>query len=339
MSLKQYFGSEKSAIACFGIIFVIINLILLSSNNLKEAAGDILYMDVLIVFTAAAFLFWGFKKRKDKYYELINALSAGNSIDTLLPDGRDFYNDIIRKILNHKNDEMYNKTKELKENLDDVNDYIVKWVHEIKIPMSVCEIISDELPDELSESLKMEVERMNFLVEQVLYTSRASNYSKDLQINEVNIEKIVRGVVRKNTSFFISNKIDLQLLNLKFSVMTDEKWASYVLDQIINNACKYSYTDGKIKIWAEEDDKTVKLHVRDNGTGIAAKDIGRIFDKGFTGGNGRRVKKSTGIGLYISKKMFKSLGHDITVSSMEGEYTEFTLIFYKISNYFSDALM
>lgn len=335
MSLKQYFASEKSEIACFGIIFVIINLILLSSNNLKEAAGDILYMDVLILFTAAAFLFWNFKKRKDKYDELINAINAGSDIDALLPSGKDFYNDVIRKIVNHKNNEMYNKTKELKVNLDDVNDYIVKWVHEIKIPMSVCEIISDKLPDELSEGLKMEVERMNFLVEQVLYTSRASNYSKDLQISEVNIEKIVRGVVRKNTSLFISSKIDLQLLNLKFSVMTDEKWLAYVLDQIINNACKYSYTYGEIKIWAEEDEKTIKLHVRDNGTGIAAKDIGRIFDKGFTGDNGRRVKKSTGIGLYISKKMFKRLGHDIRVSSIEGEYTEFTLIFYKISNYFN----
>lgn len=335
MSLKQYFDSEKSAIVCFSIIFAIINLILLSSNNLKEAAGDILYMDVLIIFTAAAFLFWNFKKRKDKYAELINALNDSSNIDVLLPGGGDFYSDIIRKIVNHKNDEMYNKTKELRGNLDDVNDYIVKWVHEIKIPMSVCEIISDKLPDELSESLKMEVERMNFLVEQVLYTSRASNYSKDLQISEVNIEKVVRGVVRKNTSFFISSKIDLQLLNLKFSVMTDEKWLAYVLDQIINNACKYSYADGKIKIWAEEDEKTVKLHVRDKGTGIAAKDIGRIFDKGFTGDNGRKVKKSTGIGLYISKKMFKSLGHDIRVSSIEGEYTEFTLVFYKISNYFN----
>lgn len=344
MTLKLYLKDIRLTLLAFVLIVATINLVLVTSNNINETLGDIVYMDILILFIAIVFLIFGFKRRKDKYGDLVEALNLGSDIDNLLPRKYDFYSNIMRKLVDYKNDEMYAKTKELKESLDDVNDYIIKWVHEIKLPMSVCEIISDKLEDEdnveilskVSEDLRLEIERMTFLVEQVLYISRASSYSNDLQINEVNIEKVVRGVIRKNTSFFIANKIDLQLLNLKLNVMTDEKWMSYVMEQIVNNACKYSREGGEIKIWAEEDhNKDVKLHIKDNGTGIAPKDIERIFDKGFTGDNGRKVKKSTGIGLYISKKMFKRMGHDIKVYSKEGKYTEFILIFYKLSDYFN----
>lgn len=242
---------------------------------------------------------------------------------------------------------MYNKVGNLQDHLHEINDYITRWVHEIKIPISVCELIMDKITLETdlrsigkaSENLRIEIEKMKFLIDQVLYASRASHYVEDFMVDEINLEKMVKEVVKKNSTFFISKNITVELDNLNFNVLTDRKWILYILQQILNNAYKYLDYNGKVRIYGVEDDKTVKLKIRDNGVGIAPEDIRRVFDKGFTGENGRRVAKSTGMALYYSKKIATKLGHDIEVSSQEGQYTEFTIIFYKLMDYFKMTKM
>ena len=115
--------------------------------------------------------------------------------------------------------------------------------------------------------------------------------------------------------------------------MSDEKWLSYIIEQLINNACKYVAKDDKITIYAKDEEKVIKLYIKDNGMGIKEKDIKRIFDRGFTGENGRNSAKSTGMGLYLSRKMAHKLSHDIYVKSEEGKGTEFTIYFYKLSDW------
>lgn len=221
--------------------------------------------------------------------------------------------------------------------MEEINDYITKWVHEIKIPLSVCELIADKLEDEgqydLSKELIQETERMNFLVNQVLHMSRASSYSQDFIVEEVNLSSLVKNVVKNNMNLFISKKIELEMGNLDFNIFTDKKWAYYVIEQIVNNACKYVDVHGKIKIQGEENDESVILTIWDNGMGIPEKDIDRIFDRGFTGENGRKTTKSTGMGLYICKKVADQLNFNIEVSSEVSKYTEFKIIFYKLSDY------
>lgn len=182
--------------------------------------------------------------------------------------------------------------------------------------------------------------RINFLVNQVLYSTRANSYSEDLLIQELSLEKLVREGVKKNSYSFITNKIDLELGNLDYNVLTDKKWILYILYQIINNAIKYSREDGKVEIYSDEDEKIINLHVRDNGIGILQEDIERVFNKGYTGTNGRaKTYKSTGMGLYFSKKMSDKLGRKMKVVSKENEFTEFTISFYKISDYFNITKM
>src|SRR5699024_11753358 len=120
-----------------------------------------------------------------------------------------------------------------------------------------------------------------------------------------------------------------------FNVFTDRKWMSYVLDQIINNACKYVDISGKVEISAEENSESIILFIKDNGMGIPNKDIERIFDRGFTGDNGRKIGKSTGMGLYICKKISHKLNFDIEVYSRVLRCTEFRITFYKRTNYFN----
>lgn len=132
-------------------------------------------------------------------------------------------------------------------------DYITKWIHEVKTPLSVCELILDKMEEtDISEQLRLEIDRIRFLVNQVLYISRTSNFSEDFQPCEINVGKIVRDVIKENMSFFIRKKINLNLGNVNFHVITDRKWISYIIDQIINNGCRYVYEGRKIDVWGEE---------------------------------------------------------------------------------------
>ncbi|WKV07533.2 sensor histidine kinase [Thermoanaerobacterium sp. CMT5567-10] len=315
------------------------NLILISSTALNKTIDDIIYMNVLIFSIFFAFLIVGYIKWINTYKDFRNALHNKENIDGFLPNGEKLEEVLIRETVNLKNEEKLKEIKELKENLNEINDYVTKWIHEIKIPLSVCELIADEIEEEglsnIAGELRQELERINFLVSQVLYTSRASSYSEDFIIEEVNLNSIVKSVIKNNINSFISKKIELEMHDLDFNVFTDSKWIFYIIEQIINNACKYVDVQGRIEIYAEEDDECTRLFIRDNGMGIPYKDIGRIFDRGFTGDNGRKTSKSTGMGLYICKKIADKLNIKLEVSSQVSQYTEFTIIFYKMADYFN----
>ena len=299
-------------------------------------------MDLLMIVLSVIFAFIDYTKWKRNFCTIRKALDSQSKVDEHISDLDDSFEAcLIKDIVKSKNNEMEEKFTEVKESLDEVNDYITKWVHEIKIPISVCELIADKIEDssendngKVSEELRVEIEKMRFLINQVLYTSRTSSFFEDLQVKEVNLEVVIKNVVRQNAVFFISKNIEVHVENINYYVMTDEKWIAYIIDQIINNACKYVNRGGRVNIHCLEDEKSVKLFIRDNGQGICEKDIGRIFDKGYTGTSGRKTYKSTGMGLYLSKKAAERLSHKLTVESEEGKYTEFTICFYKLSDYF-----
>lgn len=341
MNFKVYLKKSFWSILHFIIVILIVNLVLVSSTEFSKLIYDIIYMNIVVFCISVFFLAFRYKIWKSCYKDFYKQLIQEENIDLVIPKGDAFETELIERTIKLKNKELYENTNKLKAELDELNEYITKWVHEIKIPISVCELISDKIEDNIdiesnvSESLRSELARIKFLVEQVLYAGRASSYSEDLLINEVNIKEVVNEAVRKNAFFFISKKIDLKLKELQFSVFTDKKWISYILEQILNNACKYVDENGTVEIYCKEDEKSIELSIRDNGIGILLQDIARIFDKGFTGNNGRKGGKSTGMGLYFSKKMAEKLNHDIKVISEVGKYTEFTVVFYKISDYFN----
>lgn len=340
MNFRVYIKSHIWTILYFVLIFIIINLVLISSNALAKSMEDIIYLDVLIAFLSVTFITFRYIKWKMNYKEFYDRLHNGKDIDLVLPKEECFEGKLIKDAIDLKNKENYKETSELKKEIEELNDYITKWVHEIKLPISVCELIADRIEEDIEaasdvpNSLRGELARIRFLVEQVLYAGRAASYSEDLLVNEINIKNVVKDVIKKNSFFFISKRIDLKLDNLDYNVMTDKKWIAYILEQIINNACKYVEENGLIEVYAKEDDKAIRLFIKDNGTGILPKDINRVFDKGFTGDNGRKAQKSTGMGLYFSKKMAAKLNHDIEVTSKVNEYTEFCIVFYKLGDYF-----
>jgi signal transduction histidine kinase len=335
MSLKTYLGAHSGSVSLAALLIVTINFMLLVNTRLALNLDDLLYLNFLLIFFCVIYGVWGYNTWRGKYKALREALDAQKEIDANLPQDPGFYAVLLKDMAHAKNAERSSSLQALKGSMDELNDYIVKWVHEIKIPISVCELILERAEDSaLANDFQQELEKIKFLTNQVLYISRASSYYEDITIQSFKLSEVVKNSLKRNSTLLISKNIEVVLKNLDFEVLSDEKWIGYVLDQILHNAYKYLGQDGKIEIWAEMDvQHTIRLHIKDDGIGILPGDVSRVFDKSFTGSSKSNSSKSTGMGLYITKKILDKLGHKIEVQSEPKVFTEFSLTFYRISEY------
>lgn len=334
MNLLNYLKEIKLFLVLVIFIMIIVDITMLLDPNLSNSLDTLIYINVLSIIAMIISIFIGYRNYKKKIKKFIN------SINNLREENSDFEDDYIYKKVKQLIEDNEEEVEKLRYELEDINDYMTNWIHEVKIPISVLQIIGKRVNEvdeskELSKQINSEVSRIDKLVEQAMYSSRAGNYNSDFIINEVNLEHIVKEVIKKNKYQFIYNKIDLQVGELKKIILTDKKWITHIVELIIDNAVKYSYMGGKIEIYLKENKKGCELHIKDYGVGIVPQDIDRIFDKGFTGENGRKKAKSTGMGLYISKKILNKLSHDINVISTPNEFCDVYITFYNLSDYFN----
>ncbi|WP_195429725.1 ATP-binding protein [Clostridium sp. D46t1_190503_E9] len=335
MSLMRFI-KEKSINIIFSIVLLlVINIYLISINSFNGRTSDLIYLDFIIITIYLIWIYTAYFNWKKKYYDLYKSILNENDISLEDVKESSLEEEIIFKLIDNKDKKYDFKTKEYEEKLRDMEEYISKWVHEIKLPITALNIITEDIEDyDAASSIKNETEKINFLVNSVIYGSRATVASEDIFIKEENLGDIVKKSIRNNSFFLIKNKIEIATSNLNYNIYSDGKWIIYVIDQLINNAIKYSKENGKIEFYAEDNREYIKLCIKDNGIGIEKEDIERIFNKGFTGSNGRnKVYKSTGMGLYFTKKVLNKLEHEISVESIKGEYTLFNIYFYKISDY------
>ena len=336
MSIIKFLKERKLNNICMAIILVTMNIYLLSLNSFSGHLNDIVYLDIMIIILYLIFLIITYLKWKSNYEEIYNIMIKKRDIEETYINGGNVQDQILRYIINYKNDLYEKDLNSINENIVDMEEYIAKWVHEIKLPISCLNIILESIDDDMSNRIKTEVEKINFLVNSVLYGSRVTVASEDIFIREENIQEIVKESIKNNAFLLINNNIEIKFNNLDYKINTDKKWILYVLDQLINNSIKYlSSKSEKILNFSCIDKKEyVQLRIEDNGIGIKKEDISRVFDKGFTGSNGRNaIYKSTGMGLYFSKKVIDKLEHSIEVQSSQDNYTRFLINFYKISDY------
>lgn len=335
MNIKEFLKEKLSNFIYSAVLFLIINIYLFSLNSIKNLS-DLIYLDILIITIFIVFTILDYRKMKDRYSSIMELIEDEKDIDSYCIDDNFLEGKIINYIIDYKDKKLENETKECENQLKDMEEYISRWVHEIKLPLSAMKIILDRDSDDMISSIENELEKMNFLVNSVMYGSRATASAEDIFIKEENLKDIVRTAVKSNSFFLIKNNISPKLGDLDFKVYTDKKWVTYVLGQLINNSIKYSKENGVIEFSAEDKGEFIELKIRDNGIGINEEDLERVFNKGFTGSNGRNsVYKSTGMGLYFSKKIIDKLNHSIEVESVKDKYTLFRIRFYKISDYLS----
>ena len=200
----------------------------------------------------------------------------------------------------------------------ETQDYYSLWVHQIKVPISAMDLLLQTHPGPDTPALQGELFKVRRYVEMVLSYLRLESTTTDYVIRRCELDQILRQGVRKFASLFILSQVKLEFTPTELRVLTDEKWLGFALEQLLSNAVKYTKAGGTVRIYAKPEQILV---VEDTGIGIAPEDLPRIWDKGFTGLNGRMDQKSTGLGLYLCRRVLTNLGHSIQIFSQPGKGT------------------
>lgn len=213
----------------------------------------------------------------------------------------------------------------------DFKEYVEMWIHEVKMPLASINLIINNYKSNISHKVKLQVKRLEDYVDQVLYYTRSENAEKDYLIKDVELVNVVKNIGLKNMDDLLENNIEFIVEDINVKVLSDSKWLDFVLSQIVNNSIKYkrNIKNSYIKLCVKDYNDRTSLIIEDNGIGIKESDIRYVFDKSFTGDNGRVRSKSTGMGLYIAKKMCEKLGHKISIESKENKYTRVIIEFGK----------
>ena len=243
--------------------------------------------------------------------------------------------ELIYQILYDINKSYIEELKDYKLSLTNFKEYIELWIHEVKIPISSLVLMTHNSKETLPKKYTTQIDRLDNYIDQVLYYVRSNTSEEDFFIKEVSLQKIITSVALKNKDDLLENNIEFIVKTSNEKVLTDEKWLEFILNQIINNSIKYkrNIKVPKIEIKVEEATQKVILTITDNGIGIPKNDLPKVFNKSFTGTNGRTTTKSTGLGLYIAKNLLKKLGHKIEIESEVNKYTKVTITFSK-NNYY-----
>lgn len=289
------------------------------------------YGCLLVAFMAAVYLLFDVNRNYKKHRFLEEKLKNVSIYETQLPGAFNLIEEDYQKLI----DEIYNKTAaafdENEMRSKDMMDYYMNWVHQIKTPISALYLLFQEAQEAgySMNTFRQELFKVEQYVDMVLQYLRIDNVENDLALYEFSLNKVVKQTVKKYSTIFIHKKIKLCLSDCPAKVLSDEKWLALILEQLLSNALKYT-SEGEIRIYQEPDQESeYRLTIEDTGIGIRREDRQRIFEKGFTGYNGRIGEKSSGLGLFLSKKVADKLHHKIVVESEVGKGTKMTVVFPK----------
>ena len=334
MRFRDYI--KEKMVLIVGTILALVSVeILLLAYNISTLIR--LYCAFIIVLVVALAILIEYKKKKDYYNELIKNmedLKEKYLISEIVKTPNFVEGRILKEILQDTGKSMLENVNYYKNIQEDYKEYIELWIHEVKIPIAASKMIIENNKNEVTKSIDEELDKVENYTEQALFYARSNAVEKDYIINKTNLKEIVNGAILKNKTTLLNEKTSIELSNLKDEeVYTDSKWAVFIINQIIQNAIKYSKKENKkIEISSQEKNDKVILYIKDNGIGIKKGEITRVFERGFTGENGRIIgQKSTGIGLYLCKKLCDRLGLGIELNSEKDKGTEVRIIFPKNS--------
>lgn len=292
--------------------------------------GELILILLAWIMILCSWLYLTYKKQKRKLMELYRI------IDTL--DKKYLFIEMVGKPTSRIESEYYgiirlalkSMTEHVSQTQREISEYrnfIEQWVHEIKRPVTAAELICENHKNEYTRKIRFQMEEIERHIERVLYYARLGHVEKDYIISEITLKNIVEDVLARNKLLFIQYDIQVNMQNLEYSVYSDKKWIVFILNQILINSIQYKRESLEVAFCGVKEDNSIKLVVKDNGIGIKESEIARIFQLGFTGSNGRTMKNSTGIGLYLCHELCKNMAIDISVFSRINEYTEITLTF------------
>ena len=293
---------------------------------------DMLFVVLLVIlFISIQGLFqWCLYRKKrnasQHIIDLVDGLEETYYIADVLPKPKEFQNEAyyyaLKKACKSMNDEIGKITEEKQ----DYQEYVESFAHEKKIPIGALSLTFDNTKN---YTLKKETDKIFQLVEQMLYYARSENTEKDYFVKQLQLDEVIHNVILKFRHSLMERKTIINIHDIENVIYTDEKWLTFILSQIVQNAIKYfDKQENKLTIYSQDNGTNILLVIEDNGCGIKASDLSRVFEKGFTGSN-RNKANATGMGLYLSKKLCDRLGLKLDIASTEKEYTRLTITFPK----------
>ena len=328
MRMIEYF-KEKIIFIIINIIVLIITSYLLFGLNVSSYA--IILICILNFLASILFFIYDYLRKRKYYNSLLKKLDELDKkyfIADVASEGDFLEGEILFEIIEQATKSMKDDISEAIRNSTDYKEYLELWVHEIKTPIAICKLIIENNENEITESIGDEVSKVENYIEQVLFYARSNAVEKDYLIKEINLKDSINSVIRRNANILIEKKIKIDIKGLDKLVYCDSKWIEFILGQIVSNSIKYmDKKESVLNIYGENIEKDVLLKICDNGIGMDEKCVIKAFEKGYTGENGRRFGKSTGMGLYLCKKLCDKLGLGISIRSIENEGTEISILF------------
>lgn len=336
MNLIKFLKDKLYVIISFLIIYFILILMFLAFKinfQVILAASILLFLFLVIILTIE------YVKKKGFYNNLLNNIEALDKAYLVLEtiDKPNFYDgELLCQALYEINKSMNEFIKTLEKQMLDFKEYIELWIHEVKIPIASLTLMAHNHKDKFDKKTLEQLKKIENYVEQVLYYARSENAEHDYLINRVALDKVISNVALKNKDDLLANKITLKVDDVNYQVFTDSKWLEYIINQIVNNSIKYkrNISDAYIKIEVKDETNKTTIMIMDNGIGIPSTDLPKIFEKSFTGSNGRGQVSSTGMGLNICKNLCEKLGHKIYAESKPNKYTKIYIEIAKNKFYF-----
>lgn len=339
MKFSRYLKDKRFFLAFYVLLMSFVSLVLFLSTAELNMMNNILYINISGLLFLIFYLVFGFFNQR-KFYQEIKRIAESDQEGVLagLPKAQTYERKLYLDLIKNNNINYMHKLEKLHDEKREQQEFVMSWIHEVKLPIAASRLIiekSEDKPAEwLTDKFEDELQKIDDYVEQALYYSRIDSFSKDYFITEVNVNQIIKSSIKKYAKLFIAKDIQIDIADKNQYVQSDSKWLGFVIDQLLTNALKYTDEGGKIAIVFEEDSKEKRVLISDNGIGIKMEDINRVFDRGFTGTAGRSGAKSTGMGLYLAKQLATKLGHGLTISSTENEFTTVVVHFPKIRNYY-----
>ncbi|WP_427813588.1 two-component system sensor histidine kinase SapS [Enterococcus sp. 22-H-5-01] len=336
MTFLKYLKDRSLIIIGWLILSLLMIFMVWLTPGLNHFWDNISYLLVLQLFFIFVFFALDYYRR-GKWYKALDH-QADSHLQHFVEVANTNEEQMVQAYINQQVREHHLMLEQLLDSQKDQKDYMDSWIHEIKVPLAAVDLILNaiefDIPDEKFISLQNEIQKIDEYVEQILYYSRSDEFVNDYLIQEYSLKKIIQPIIRGQANYFIQKNLQLTLSEEDVKVLTDAKWIEFIFRQLLSNAIKYTPNHGTIDIKIVTKNSGISLILEDNGIGIPAEDLGRIFDKGFTGENGRKAQQhSTGIGLYLAKTLATKLGVTLTAESQTGIGTKMTLFFPRLDFY------
>ena len=327
MNRRRYWKNRISFLLTNLVCMVALTVFLLVCDISISAVLLILVVWALVLLVGLFLTYWKRDRQMRQLLDMAEQLSERYLISEVMELPEQAEDQVYYRLLKMSGKSMLEQISEVKRERLEYKEYIEQWIHEIKTPITAMKLLCENHRTDWTKELLVELEKTNRFTEQALYFARSEYTEKDYSVREIALAQIVHQAIADNKYLLLQSGMRLEVEEIQDTVYSDEKWVRFILNQLIANAVKYQAGQPVLRFSACRQQDQVVLMVEDNGIGISPADLPRIFEKGFTGQNGRIVHQSTGIGLYLCKRLCEKLGIGISANS-EGKGTTISLFFH-----------